>query len=98
MHFPVMRPLSPRYPPPPLLFRLERRVGRDIVERGRSRESVLEQFYRDVKPMHDRHIEPCKDTADAVIDWVEWDRPRAVEVARRVLREVRDRRLESPFT
>ncbi len=41
--------------------RLSRRIERDINERGRTKEGVLDQFYAHVKPMHDKYIEPFKE-------------------------------------
>lgn len=48
--------------------RLERRLRRDIAERGRTAESVLQQFRDTVKPMHDLFVEPTRRAADCVID------------------------------
>lgn len=47
--------------------RLMRRIRRDLVERGRSIESVLEQYRNTVKPMHNQFIEPSKRYADIII-------------------------------
>jgi uridine kinase len=47
--------------------RLERRIQRDVSERGRSRESVLEQFKTSVHPMHEKFVEPSKQIADMVV-------------------------------
>ena len=41
-------------------IRFIRRLKRDIQERGRSLESVCEQYLNTVKPMHDQFIEPSK--------------------------------------
>ena len=51
--------------PEPL--RLERRIARDQKKRGRSRESVLEQYFETVKPMHDKHVEPSKHGVDLLL-------------------------------
>lgn len=48
-------------------IRFDRRLRRDIAERGRTQESVLEQFNSTVKPMHDLFVEPKKKLADEVI-------------------------------
>jgi len=48
-------------------IRLARRIGRDIIERGRAVESVLEQYLRTVKPSHAAFIEPSKKNADVII-------------------------------
>lgn len=47
--------------------RLIRRLKRDIKERARSLESVLEQFERFVMPMHLQFVEPSKRYADIII-------------------------------
>jgi uridine kinase len=47
----------------PEAVRLERRLYRDIVDRGRTREGVMCQFNNHVKPMHDRYIEPSRSLA-----------------------------------
>lgn len=52
----------------PDAVRLERRTQRDVVERGRSRESVLEQYENTVRPMHDKWVAPCEALADLVLD------------------------------
>ncbi|EPZ42522.1 MULTISPECIES: uridine kinase [Alicyclobacillus] len=47
--------------------RVLRRIRRDIEERGRSIESVYDQYLSTVKPMHDAFIEPSKRFADLII-------------------------------
>jgi uridine kinase len=47
--------------------RLVRRIRRDILERGRSVESVMQQYMRTVKPMHLQFVEPSKHWADVII-------------------------------
>jgi len=47
--------------------RIIRRIKRDIVERGRSLDSVLEQYVFTVKPMHLEFVEPSKQWADVII-------------------------------
>lgn len=46
---------------------LARRIKRDIVERGRSIDSVIEQYTQVVKPMFHQFIEPTKRYADIII-------------------------------
>ena len=48
-------------------LRLMRRLRRDILERGRTVDSVLAQYERTVRPMHDRFVEPSKRYADIII-------------------------------
>jgi uridine kinase len=47
--------------------RFIRRLERDVRERGRSAESVISQYRRTVKPMHDLFIEPTKQHADLIV-------------------------------
>jgi uridine kinase len=44
-------------------LRLLRRVERDMVTRGRTEDSVRNQFAEHVKPMHDRFVEPQRELA-----------------------------------
>ncbi|WP_428742523.1 uridine kinase [Tenacibaculum sp.] len=47
--------------------RLIRRVRRDIKERGRNVEEVLNRYQTTLKPMHQQFIEPTKNYADIII-------------------------------
>ncbi len=47
--------------------RLSRVISRDIVERGRSVNKVLDRYEKTVKPMHLQFIEPTKRYADIII-------------------------------
>lgn len=49
-------------------IRLDRRLKRDIDERGRTKESVLEAFYKFVVPAHDRWTQPTMAIADIVVE------------------------------
>ena len=48
-------------------LRFIRRLGRDIRERGRTVESVVQQYLATVRPMHNEFIEPSKRFADVII-------------------------------
>ena len=48
--------------------RILRRVARDIRERGRSLESVIDQYLTTVKPMHYLYVEPTKTFADLILN------------------------------
>jgi len=48
-------------------LRLMRRLQRDILERGRTVDSVLEQYQRTVRPMHLQFVEPSKRYADIIV-------------------------------
>lgn len=47
--------------------RILRRILRDVQERGRSLESVINQYLTTVKPMHEAFVEPSKRYADIII-------------------------------
>ena len=47
--------------------RFIRRLRRDISERGRTVESVIEQYMSTVKPMHLEFVEPSKRYADIIV-------------------------------
>lgn len=48
-------------------IRLCRRIKRDVNKRGRTLESVLEQYQNTVKPMHEKYVEPSKKYANLVV-------------------------------
>ncbi len=48
-------------------IRLIRRISRDVGERGRSIESVVQQYMNTVRPMHEKFVDPCKKFADLII-------------------------------
>ena len=47
--------------------RILRRIVRDVRDRGRSLESVVNQYLTTVKPMHEQFVEPSKRNADIII-------------------------------
>lgn len=48
--------------------RYQRRLERDVKERGRTPEGVRAQFEKQVKPMHDLYVEPSKVHARTIVD------------------------------
>ena len=48
-------------------IRFIRRLRRDIAERGRTLDSVIEQYMATVRPMHNQFVEPSKRHADVII-------------------------------
>ena len=48
-------------------IRICRRIKRDVTKRGRSLESVINQYQETVKPMHEKYVEPSKKYADIVV-------------------------------
>jgi uridine kinase len=71
-------------------LRLARRLERDITERGRTVDSVLNQYFETVRPMHLEFVEPSKRYADLIIPEGYNDRAVAtvVEMLRARLAEV----------
>ncbi|MGL4424410.1 MAG: uridine kinase [Gemmataceae bacterium] len=53
----------------PADLRILRRLQRDVNERGRTVDSVVQQYHGTVRPMHDRFVEPSKRFADVVVPW-----------------------------
>jgi len=47
--------------------RILRRLCRDVKERGRNMDSVVNQYLTTVKPMHERFVEPSKRVADIIV-------------------------------
>ncbi len=73
--------------------RLVRRIQRDIKERGRSPDSVLEQYMTTVRPMHLQFVEPSKRYADIIIP--EGYNPGAVATVTSMIRDFVSRRRPS---
>jgi uridine kinase len=48
-------------------IRLIRRIRRDLEHRGRTFQSVRDQYYATVRPMHLEHVEPSKRWADLIV-------------------------------
>lgn len=77
----------------PADVRVLRRLQRDIVERGRTVQSVIKQYLDTVRPMHEQFVEPARKTADAVLDW----RQTSAAQAKVVLQKMRERLDDEPL-
>ena len=53
--------------------RLQRRIHRDVTERGRPEDHVRRQFTATVAPMHDAFVQPSRHRADRIVTWAETD-------------------------
>jgi uridine kinase len=51
----------------PADIRFIRRLQRDMLERGRTLDSVIHQYQTTVRPMHEEFVEPSKRFADVII-------------------------------
>lgn len=66
--------------------RLIRRLKRDIAERGRDLEEVLNRYQTTLKPMHQQFIEPTKEFADIIIPNNRYNTV-AVDIVRSIINE-----------
>jgi uridine kinase len=66
--------------------RLIRRLNRDIAERGRDMEEVLNRYQTTLKPMHQQFIEPTKVFADIIIPNDKYNTV-AIDVVRAVINQ-----------
>lgn len=66
--------------------RLIRRLKRDIAERGRDMEEVLNRYQHTLKPMHEQFIEPTKAFADIIIPNDKYNTV-AIDVVRAVINQ-----------
>ena len=68
--------------------RILRRIIRDVKERGRDMEGVVEQYLTTVKPMHYLYVEPTRSTADIVIN--SGMNPIAFELVKNTIQKILD--------
>lgn len=66
-------------------LRFIRRLRRDIAERGRTVESVIQQYLTTVRPMHLEFVEKSRRYADIILPWRDYNRP-AVGMVTKMLR------------
>ncbi len=67
--------------------RLMRIIRRDVVERGRTVDMVLEHYETAVKPMHEQFIEPSKKFADLILPWG-WENKRGIHILKTYIEEI----------
>lgn len=66
--------------------RLIRRLKRDIAERGRDLDEVLDRYQNTLKPMHQQFIEPTKEYADIIIPTNKYNTV-AVDIVRTIIHQ-----------
>ncbi|MEC6987475.1 MAG: uridine kinase, partial [Actinomycetota bacterium] len=71
----------------PADLRFIRRLERDVVERGRTQESIISQYLATVRPSHEGFIEPSRAHADVIIPEGGLNRP-ALDVLLARVREI----------
>ena len=67
--------------------RLIRVMQRDVVERGRTAEAVMERYMRVLKPMHLEFIEPAKRYADLIIPQGGYNK-KAIEILKMYIEKI----------
>lgn len=73
--------------------RILRRIRRDVIERDRDLDGVIDQYLSTVKPMHERFVEPTKKQADLVIP--EGANTVAIELLESAIADARGRQWDS---
>lgn len=71
-------------------IRICRRIKRDVNKRGRTMESVIEQYMTTVKPMHEKYVEPSKKYANLVVPEGGKNRVALEMIIDRITRHLRD--------
>ncbi|MCK5942841.1 MAG: uridine kinase [Planctomycetes bacterium] len=72
----------------PADVRALRRLRRDIDERGRTVQSVIQQYFDTVRPMHEQFVAPARRNADLILDWRKSAREQAQAVLEKLDRAV----------
>jgi uridine kinase len=79
-------------------LRFIRRLSRDISERGRSTESVIQQYLSTVRPMHLEFVEPSKRYADVIIPEGGWNEVAMDMVVARIQKLLQDEKYSYKVT
>jgi uridine kinase len=72
----------------PADIRILRRLRRDINERGRTVESVINQYLATVRPMHEQFVEPSKQYADLILFGENWSESQLETVINLILNKL----------
>ena len=72
----------------PADIRILRRLHRDINERGRTVESVINQYLTTVRPMHEQFVEPSKQYADLILFGENWSESQLETVINLILNKL----------
>ncbi len=71
-------------------IRFMRRLHRDMIERGRTMDSVFDQYLAQVRPMHEAFVEPSKSYADMIIPRGGYNQPALDMVAAKIRSQLPD--------
>jgi uridine kinase len=77
-------------------LRFIRRLSRDISERGRSTDSVIQQYLSTVRPMHLEFVEPSKRYSDVIIPEGGWNEVAMDMVVARIQKLLQDEKYSYP--
>ena len=75
--------------------RLIRRIQRDITERGRDLEEVLNRYRTTLKPMHEQFIEPSKSHADIIVPNMKKKNQEAIQILSTLIKDKLSTTVES---
>lgn len=73
--------------------RLIRVIKRDIIERGRTTEAVIDRYQRVLKPMHEQFIEPCKRYADVIVPQGGHNKPAINMLVKFIKQQIQEREI-----
>ena len=74
-------------------LRLGRRIKRDMKNRGRTVEAVIDQYNETVRPMHDNFIRPSKVFADEILPWESRNMDLVLKIKKQILELIEKGRL-----
>ncbi|HPW45133.1 MAG TPA: uridine kinase [bacterium] len=78
-------------------LRFIRRLTRDLSERGRTTDSVVKQYYKTVRPMHQAFVEPSREYADIIVPWQGYNEVAIEMVTSRIEQSLAKREEEESF-
>lgn len=75
--------------------RIIRRIRRDVKKRGRDLDSVIEQYFATVKPMHEAFVEPSRRRADIIVPEGGMNRVALEMIIQRIISHIEKGRTET---
>ena len=77
--------------------RILRRIRRDVSERGRDLNSVINQYVETVKPMHEAFVEPSKRHADIIVPEGGMNRVALEMITQRIISHIEKKGTSTPY-
>ena len=78
-------------------MRILRRIRRDVSERGRDLNSVINQYVETVKPMHEAFVEPSKRHADIIVPEGGMNRVALEMITQRIISHIEKKGTSTPY-